>query len=96
MEYTMIIVGAFSGMLYAGSAYLKKAQGESPEKFDPFKAGATALLGAAVGAGFALSGIPITEDTLLAQVAAVGFTTVILENGLKVLYRAVMGKKNEA
>ena len=80
-----IVIGVISGALYGATGYLK-TQGE---KFDVLKFGASAIIGAVIGASMLLAGNPITEQAVETQMAAYAGLTALVYNVLKAIARRV-------
>jgi len=62
---------------------------------DDWKLASTAILGAGVGLGIYLSGVPVTDTNVIAQMAVYGILTVGIERGLKTAYRWIKWKHPE-
>jgi len=88
-----IAVGGVAGAIYGGAAYFKQREGSNPEPFSPVKLGTTVIIGAAVGVAVANAGMQVSESVIgngLMVGATMGFT-VLIENAIKTLWRAVAG-----
>lgn len=90
IDFTVLLYGAFAGAVFAGVVFLKQKTGDNPEAFQIEKALPTICLGAVIGAVASLSGIPVTEASVAAQLVAYGFGTVIFENIGKAVYRTAV------
>ncbi len=82
-----IFYGAFAGSGYAFLFYLKAVQ-SGAESFSVEKFVRGLLIGLIVGAVSAFSGVPVTEQNYDIQVMAYGFVTVLVDQIIKLLWRA--------
>jgi len=82
-----ILLGAVAGVSYALIFYAKAVQ-SGAEPFDLKKFTRALLIGLIVGGISAASGIPLTEATYQTQVLAYGFVTVLVDQIIKLLWRA--------
>ncbi len=88
-----IAIGGVSGLIYGGAIYLKRRQ--EGEAFSGIKLAGSVIIGGAVGAAVASSGVQVGESavtTALTFGADMGFTGLI-ESGLRWLYRSVKGSE---
>lgn len=87
MNYMVILKGGVVAAAYALVSYSQKALKEDPEKWDNAKAFATLLAGLAVGLLMAVTGDPISQETVLVQIGAYGGLTAFCETFVKVGHR---------
>jgi len=84
-----ILLAVVAAMVYAIAGYLKSAG----EDFNAVKFGATAIVGAFVGVSMFLSGLPITEASVMVQMGIYVGVVVMVENVLKAIVRKARGMK---
>jgi hypothetical protein len=80
-----VIAGAGSAAIYSLLWYARKKR-KSDEPFNRFKFAGTIIVGAFVGGGFALSGTPITAETISAVLTANVGIISLLEPVLKIIF----------
>lgn len=81
-------VGLVAGGMYGVLWFAHKHQ-KNDEPFNPFKLGGTLIVSAVVGASFALSGVDVTEESVVAVLAANTAIIALLEPILKSLADAL-------
>jgi len=84
-----ILLALVATMIYAITGYLKSAG----EDFNAVKFGATAIVGVFVGLSMHISGLPITEASVMVQMVTYVGVVVIIENVLKAIVRKPRGGK---
>lgn len=90
MEPAAILLAVVASLVYAVIFYAKNHfKPEQPESFDPFKFGAVIVVGVCVGIGFALSGLPITKESVWLQLGEYGSVVALVETILKIIVRGI-------
>jgi len=84
-----IVVAIVAAIIYALTGYFKSAK----EEVDLVKAITTVIIGALVGAVLHGANIPITEETVAAQLLAYAGLIVFVENIVKAIYRRWIKKE---
>jgi len=79
-----ILIAVIAAVIFASAGYLKSS---STEDFDATKFSATVLVGAIVGAIMYLTGSPVTEASVIEQLAAYAGIVAVVENVLKAFLR---------
>lgn len=79
------LVGAAAAAIYAALWYLRKRENNG-EDFNRIKFASTVLVGAVVGLIFGLSGMDVTQETILAAMAANAGVVALVEPVLKMLF----------
>ena len=91
MALETILMGVFVAAVYAISMYVKKSLNtENPAVFDWYKAISTLITGGLVGLLITQTGILPTEVGVETQLAVMTGTLVLVENGLKIVYRGLV------
>jgi len=92
------MIEAITGaIIYALSGYLKSNEVEEDgeihiEPLNPYKFGATVVIGGVIGASSYALGLPLTEAAVEQQIAAYAGLTMVTENILKALHRQLIKK----
>lgn len=76
------VVGLVAGGIYGLTHYAHRYQTDD-EPFNPFLFGATLLVSAGIGLSFGLSGVEVTEQTVIGALAANAAVIAVLEPLLK-------------
>jgi len=79
-----ILIAIVAAAIFASAGYLKSS---GTEDFDATKFSATVLVGAIVGAIMYLTGSPVTEASVIEQLAAYAGIVAVVENVLKAFLR---------
>lgn len=80
-----VLAGAGSAAIYSLLWYARKRR-KSDEPFNKYKFAGTIVVGAIVGGGFALTGTPITVETISAALTANIGVISVLEPVLKIVF----------
>jgi|GEM_PF-1221149 len=84
-EYLIqIVIALLAAIVYAVLGYLKSA---TEEELDWYKLARTIILGLLIGLGLVIAGIPVTQETVLAEFVALAGLYVLIENALKAIWR---------
>lgn len=90
------LVGAGTGMVYSIIFFAKKRmRKDNPEDFDRRRFMATVLVGAVVGAGYTLLGLPVTREAIVNTLAMYGGTIMLAEAVLKFVWRTLAGQGSD-
>ena len=90
MALETVLMGVIVAVVYSLSMYMKNSMNsENPETFDWFKAGSTTVVGGLVGLLITQTGVLPTEVGVETQLATMAGVIVMVENVLKIVYRAV-------
>jgi ABC-type uncharacterized transport system permease subunit len=87
-----IIVAIIAAVVYALTGYFKNVK----EKVDLVKAITTVIIGVIVGAVLYGANIPVTEETVTAQLLAYAGLIVLTENIVKAIYRRWIKKEEKS
>jgi hypothetical protein len=90
-EQVLLAVG--SALAYSLVFYAKNRAGD-PEDFKPKKLLATLIVGLAVGIGYGLAGVEITQELIFAQLSMYAGTTALVESIIKAIYRQIKEGSN--
>lgn len=82
------MLGLSAGLLY-GTLWYARAYRANGERFNPAKFTGTLIVSGCIGAGFGLSGIEVTEETVIAAIAANTAVIALLEPILKSIFSEV-------
>ena len=89
IEFQPVIVAVAAALLYSLLWFSRQVVDPTKEtpKFDPWKMGATLVIGACIGLVSVISGIEITQAGIEAQLTSYGFLIAAVEQVGKALYR---------
>jgi len=86
-----VLIAMFAGIVYSAFFYAKN-QTSTGDPFDPTKAISTLIVGAGVGVGVQLSGLPITELSIETQLLAYAGIISLVDAGIKAIGNKVLTK----
>ena len=89
IEFQPVIVAVAAALLYSllwFSRQVVDPTKETPE-FDPWKMGATLVIGACIGLVSVITGIEITQAGIEAQLTSYGFLVAVVEQVGRAIYR---------
>jgi len=81
------LIAMAAAAFYGISVYLKKMEGENPEKFDVYKFGGTVVVGLLIGAILYNAGIPVSEQELIVQIGIYAGAIALVENFFRFAWR---------
>ena len=89
IEFQQVIVAVAAALLYSLLWFSRQVVDPTKEtpKFDPWKMGATLVIGACIGLVSVISGIEITQAGIEAQLTSYGFLVAVVEQVGRAIYR---------
>ena len=89
IEFQSVIVAVAAASLYSLLWFSRQVVDPTKEtpKFDPWKMGATLVIGACIGLVSVITGIEISQAGIEAQLTSYGFLVAVVEQVGKALYR---------
>lgn len=89
IEFQSVIVAVAAALLYSLLWFSRQVVDPTKEtpKFDPWKMGATLVIGACIGLVSVISGIEITQAGIEAQLTSYGFLVAVVEQVGRAIYR---------
>ncbi len=89
IEFQSVIVAVAAALLYSLLWFSRQVVDPTKEtpKFDPWKMGATLVVGACIGLVSVISGIEISQAGIEAQLTSYGFLVAVVEQVGKAIYR---------
>ena len=89
IEFQSVIVAVAAALLYSLLWFSRQVVDPTKEtpQFDPWKMGATLVIGACIGLVSVISGIEITQAGIEAQLTSYGFLVAVVEQVGRAIYR---------
>lgn len=89
IEFQPVIVAVAAALLYSLLWFSRQVVDPTKEtpKFDPWKMGATLVIGACIGLVSVITGIEITQAGIEAQLTSYGFLVAVVEQVGRAIYR---------
>ena len=89
IEFQPVIVAVAAALLYSLLWFSRQVVDPTKEtpQFDPWKMGATLVIGACIGLVSVISGIEITQAGIEAQLTSYGFLVAVVEQVGRAIYR---------
>ena len=89
IEFQPVIVAVAAALLYSLLWFSRQVVDPTKEtpKFDPWKMGATLVIGACIGLVSVISGIEISQAGIEAQLTSYGFLVAVVEQVGRAIYR---------
>jgi len=89
IEFQPVIVAVAAALLYSLLWFSRQVVDPTKEtpKFDPWKMGATLVVGACIGLVSVITGIEITQAGFEAQLTSYGFLVAVVEQVGRAIYR---------
>jgi uncharacterized membrane protein YfcA len=89
IEFQPVIVAVAAALLYSLLWFSRQVVDPTKEtpKFDPWKMGATLVVGACIGLVSVITGIEISQAGIEAQLTSYGFLVAVVEQVGRAIYR---------
>ena len=89
VEFQSVIVAVAAALLYSLLWFSRQVVDPTKEtpKFDPWKMGATLVIGACIGLVSVISGIEISQAGIETQLTSYGFLVAVVEQVGRAIYR---------
>lgn len=89
IEFQSVIVAVAAALLYSLLWFSRQVVDPTKEtpQFDPWKMGATLVIGACIGLVSVISGIEISQAGIEAQLTSYGFLVAVVEQVGRAIYR---------
>ena len=89
IEFQPVIVAVAAALLYSLLWFSRQVVDPTKEtpKFDPWKMGATLVIGACIGLVSVITGIEISQAGIEAQLTSYGFLVAVVEQVGRSIYR---------
>lgn len=89
IEFQPVIVAVAAALLYSLLWFSRQVVDPTKEtpQFDPWKMGATLVIGACIGLVSVISGIEISQAGIEAQLTSYGFLVAVVEQVGRAIYR---------